>query len=75
MSGKRSGRLSIDGDTGFTLVEMLVVLGLVALLLVISLPYSTSSGELRKLDAAVDSAMLKTRVWLQASAITASLTI
>jgi general secretion pathway protein H len=39
-------------NDGFTLVEMLVVLSLVALLLVVSLPYSTSSGEARKLDAA-----------------------
>lgn len=38
-------------DEGFTLIEMLVVLGLVALLLVTSLPYSTSSGDARKLDA------------------------
>lgn len=37
-------------DEGFTLVEMLVVLGLVATLLVVSLPYSTSSGEASKLD-------------------------
>ena len=39
-------------DEGFTLGEMLVVLWLVALLLVVSLPYSTSSGEARKLEAA-----------------------
>ena len=48
-------------DDGFTLVEMLVVLGLVAMLLLISLPYSTSSGEGRKLDAAAQIIAAKLR--------------
>lgn len=48
-------------DGGFTLVETLVVLGLVALLLVVSLPYSTSSGEARKLDAAAQIIAAKLR--------------
>src|SRR5436190_9347375 len=43
--------IRVARDDGFTLVEMLVVLGLVALLLVVSLPHSFSSGEARKLDA------------------------
>lgn len=40
------------GETGFTLVEMLVVLTLVAALLAVSLPYSAKSGDARKLAAA-----------------------
>ena len=48
-------------EEGFTLVEMLVVLGLVALLLAVSLPYSTSSGEGRKLDAAAQIIAAKLR--------------
>lgn len=48
-------------DEGFTLVEMLVVLGLVALLLMVSLPYSTTSGEARKLDAAAQIIAAKLR--------------
>jgi general secretion pathway protein H len=39
---------------GFTLVEMLVVLALVALITAISLPYSVKSGAARQLDAAAE---------------------
>ena len=53
--------IRVARDEGFTLVEMLVVLGLVALLLVVSLPYSTSSGEVRKLDAAAQIIATKLR--------------
>ena len=56
---------------GFTLVEMLVVLGLMALLLTISLPYSRSSGEARKLDATSEIIAAKLRE-TQASAIWAN---
>ena len=36
---------------GFTLVEMLVVLGLIAMAMAISLPYAKNSGEARQLEA------------------------
>ena len=39
---------------GFTLVEMLVVLALVALITAISMPYSVKSGAARQLDAAAE---------------------
>lgn len=38
-------------QAGFTLVEMLVVLTLIALAMTISLPYATKSGDIRRLDA------------------------
>lgn len=44
--------ISLKQNDGFTLIEMLVTLCLMALLLIVSLPYATSSGEARKLDAA-----------------------
>jgi general secretion pathway protein H len=39
------------GQSGYTLVEMLVVLVLVGMATAISLPYATSSGRAQKLDA------------------------
>jgi general secretion pathway protein H len=49
------------GVGGFTLVEMLVVLSLAALVLAVSVPYSTRSGEARKLDAAAQFVAAKLR--------------
>jgi general secretion pathway protein H len=40
-----------EKQAGFTLVEMLVVLALIALAITISLPYATKSGDVRKLEA------------------------
>lgn len=54
-------KLSVGLSDGFTLVEMLVVLGLVALLLMISLPYATSSGGQRELDATAQVVAAKLR--------------
>jgi general secretion pathway protein H len=42
---------STNRNGGFTLVELLVVLSLLAVIAVISLPYSVASGDARKLDA------------------------
>jgi general secretion pathway protein H len=39
------------GQSGYTLVEMLVVLVLLGMATAISLPYATSSGQAQKLDA------------------------
>ena len=46
---------------GFTLVEMLVVLSLVALLAALCLPYSTSSGAAQQLDAVTQIVAAKLR--------------
>jgi general secretion pathway protein H len=40
-----------EKQAGFTLVEMLVVLALIAFAMTISLPYATKSGDARKLEA------------------------
>jgi general secretion pathway protein H len=39
------------GEEGFTLVELLVVLGILAAVTLIALPYASTSGTNRKLDA------------------------
>jgi general secretion pathway protein H len=58
-------------NEGFTLIEMLVVLGLMALLLTISLPYSTSSGLARKIEVTSEIVAAKLRE-TQAAAIWAN---
>ena len=40
-----------EKQAGFTLVEMLVVLALIALAITISLPYATKTGDARKLES------------------------
>jgi general secretion pathway protein H len=42
---------NMQGQSGYTLVEMLVVLVLMGMATAISLPYATSSGRAQKLDA------------------------
>jgi general secretion pathway protein H len=42
---------NMHGQSGYTLVEMLVVLVLMGMATAISLPYATSSGQAQKLDA------------------------
>jgi general secretion pathway protein H len=56
---------------GFTLVEMLVVLTLMAILMVVSLPYAKGSGEARILDAAAQSLAARLRE-TQAAAISSN---
>jgi general secretion pathway protein H len=51
-----------DKQAGFTLVEMLVVLGLIALAMTISLPYATKSGDARKLEALTTSIIAELRL-------------
>jgi general secretion pathway protein H len=46
-------------EAGFTLVEMLVVLALVAVTAAVSLPYSLTGGEARKLDAFAQTVVAK----------------
>lgn len=41
----------LSKQAGFTLIEMLVVLALIAFAMAISLPYATKSGDTRKLEA------------------------
>jgi general secretion pathway protein H len=49
-------------QAGFTLVEMLVVLALIAFAMTISLPYATKSGEARKLEALTSTIIAELRL-------------
>ncbi len=51
-----------EKQAGFTLVEMLVVLALIALAMTISLPYATKSDDARKLEALSSSIISELRL-------------
>jgi general secretion pathway protein H len=50
-----------DGDDGFTLVEMLVVLAIMAVMFTISMPYVRGSGDARILDASAQTLAARLR--------------
>jgi general secretion pathway protein H len=49
-------------QAGFTLVEMLVVLALIAFAMTISLPYATKSGDVRQLEAMTSTIIAELRL-------------
>lgn len=51
-----------EKQAGFTMVEMLVVLALIALAMTISLPYATKSDDARKLEALSSSIITELRL-------------